>query len=80
MFYWLLYEQLYPLLSPLRVFQYLTVRIALASLTAMFLCMVLGPFLIRKLRQLQIGQYIREEGPKSHQKKAALPRWAACWW
>lgn len=73
MFYWLLYEQLYPLLSPLRVFQYLTVRIALASLTAMFLCMVLGPFLIRKLRQLQIGQYIREEGPKSHQKKAGTP-------
>ncbi|MCW5965242.1 MAG: phospho-N-acetylmuramoyl-pentapeptide-transferase [Bryobacterales bacterium] len=73
MFYWLLYEQLYPLLSPMRVFQYLTVRIALASLTAMFLCMVLGPFLIRKLRQLQIGQYIREEGPKSHQKKAGTP-------
>lgn len=73
MFYWLLYEQLFPLLSPLRVFQYLTVRVALASLTAMFLCMVLGPFLIRKLRDLQIGQYIREEGPKSHQKKAGTP-------
>jgi phospho-N-acetylmuramoyl-pentapeptide-transferase len=73
MFYWLLYEQLFPMLSPMRVFGYLTVRVALASLTALFICMVLGPFLIRKLRHLQIGQYIREEGPKSHQKKAGTP-------
>ena len=39
----------------------------------MFLCVVLGPWLINKLRQFQIGQFIREEGPKSHQKKAGTP-------
>jgi phospho-N-acetylmuramoyl-pentapeptide-transferase len=42
-------------------------------LTALFLCIALGPWLINKLRQFQIGQYIREEGPKSHQKKAGTP-------
>jgi phospho-N-acetylmuramoyl-pentapeptide-transferase len=73
MLYWLLFEQLYPHFSPARVFQYATVRTALASLTALFLSIVLGPWVIRKLREFQIGQYIREEGPKSHQKKAGTP-------
>jgi phospho-N-acetylmuramoyl-pentapeptide-transferase len=73
MLYWLLFEQLQPYFSPLRIFGYLTFRVALASLTALFLCIVLGPFLIDRLRHLQIGQYIREEGPKSHQKKAGTP-------
>ena len=59
--------------SPFRVFRYTTFRTAFASLTALFLCIVLGPWLIGKLRQFQIGQYIREEGPKSHQKKAGTP-------
>src|ERR1043166_1462099 len=70
MLYYLLYEKLFPLVSPFRVFRYNTFRTAFASLTALFLCIVLGPWLIQKLRQCQIGQYIREEGPKSHQKKA----------
>lgn len=73
MLYWLLFEQLQPYFSPMRIFGYLTFRVALASLTALFLCIVLGPFLIDRLRHLQIGQYIREEGPKSHQKKAGTP-------
>jgi phospho-N-acetylmuramoyl-pentapeptide-transferase len=73
MLYWLLYEQLQRYVSPLRVFRYTTFRTAFASLTALFLCVVLGPWLIQKLRQFQIGQYIREEGPKSHQKKAGTP-------
>src|ERR1700750_538308 len=73
MLYWLLYEQLQPYVSPFRVFRYVTFRTALASRTALFLCIVLGPWLINKLRQFQIGQYIREEGPKSHQKKAGTP-------
>ena len=70
MLYYLLYEQLFKYVSPFRVFRYTTFRTAFASLTALFLCVVLGPWLIRKLREFQIGQYIREEGPKSHQKKA----------
>src|ERR1041384_378887 len=73
MLYFLLYEQLYRYVSPLRVFRYVTFRTAFASLTALFLCVALGPWLINRLRQFEIGQYIREEGPKSHQKKAGTP-------
>src|SRR5919205_3185421 len=73
MLYWLLYEKLSPIVSPFRVFSYTTSRTAFASLTALFLCIVLGPWLINRLRQFEIGQYIREEGPKSHQKKAGTP-------
>jgi len=73
MLYYLLYERLQPYVSPFRVFRYTTFRTAFASLTALFLCIALGPWLINRLRQFQIGQYIREEGPKSHQKKAGTP-------
>jgi phospho-N-acetylmuramoyl-pentapeptide-transferase len=73
MLYYLLYEQLHRTFSPFRVFRYTTFRTAFASLTALFLCIVLGPWLIDKLRQFQIGQHIREDGPKSHQKKAGTP-------
>jgi len=73
MLYFLLYEKLQKHISGFRVFQYITFRTAFASLTALFLCIALGPWLINKLRQFQIGQYIREEGPKSHQKKAGTP-------
>ncbi len=73
MLYWLLYERLYPAVSPFRVFRFVTSRTLFASLTSLFLCVLLGPWLIRKLREFQIGQHIREEGPKSHQKKAGTP-------
>jgi phospho-N-acetylmuramoyl-pentapeptide-transferase len=73
MLYFLLYEQLYRHFSPFRLFSYVTARTAFASLTALFLCVALGPWLINRLREFQIGQYIREEGPKSHQKKAGTP-------
>lgn len=73
MLYYLLYEQLYRYVSPFRVFRYTTFRTGFASLTALFLCIALGPWLINRLRQFQIGQYIREEGPQSHQKKAGTP-------
>src|ERR1700688_4278393 len=73
MLYYLLYEKLFTYVSPFRVFRYTTFRTAFASLTALFLCIALGPWLISRLREFQIGQYIREEGPKSHQKKAGTP-------
>ncbi len=73
MLYWLFYEVLFPHFSPFRIFQYQTFRTSGASLTALFLGIVLGPWMIRKLREFQIGQHIREEGPKSHQKKAGTP-------
>jgi phospho-N-acetylmuramoyl-pentapeptide-transferase len=73
MLFYLFYYLLHPYWSPLNVFRYITVRTALASLTALFLSMVLGPWVIRRLRAMQIGQYIREEGPKSHHTKAGTP-------
>ena len=73
MFYWLFYEKLFHYFPPFRLFQYSTVRTAMASITALLLSIVLGPWLIARLRQYQIGQHIREEGPKSHQKKAGTP-------
>ena len=73
MLYYLLTEVLRRYVSALNVFRYITVRTVYASLTAMFLALVFGPWLIRKLRELQIGQFIREEGPEEHKKKAGTP-------
>ncbi|MBI3695111.1 MAG: phospho-N-acetylmuramoyl-pentapeptide-transferase [Acidobacteria bacterium] len=73
MLYYLLYQKLFPIISPFRVFGYITFRTAFASLTALAICLVLGPWLIQKLRQFQIGQIVREEGPKSHQAKEGTP-------
>ena len=73
MLYWLFYEKLFHSFTPFREFGYVTFRTASASLTALFLCIALGPWLIGRLRHFQIGQYIREEGPKSHMKKAGTP-------
>src|SRR6266705_4237515 len=79
MLYHILYEFLYPLnhlwapLRVLNVFNYITFRTAYASLTALLISLLLGPWLIARLREFQIGQHIREEGPKSHQAKAGTP-------
>jgi len=71
--YWLLYQKLFAYFSPFRIFRYVTFRTAFASLTAMFMTLIVGPAVIRQLREFQIGQFIREEGPKGHQKKAGTP-------
>jgi phospho-N-acetylmuramoyl-pentapeptide-transferase len=74
-----LYEFLSPggaYLSPLKIFnviQYVSFRTAAATLTALMVSLLLGPWLIRRLQEFQIGQHIREEGPKSHQAKAGTP-------
>ena len=73
MLYWLLYQRLFAHFPPFRIFRYVTFRTAFASLTALFMGMIIGPAIIRQLRDFQIGQYIREEGPKGHQKKAGTP-------
>ena len=73
MLYWLLYEKLFPFFHPFRIFRYLTFRTAFASLTALLIGLFIGPYVIQKLREFQIGQYIREEGPQSHQKKSGTP-------
>jgi phospho-N-acetylmuramoyl-pentapeptide-transferase len=80
MLHYFLYEFLYlhfnkttPQLKVLNVFGYITFRTAVASLTALTISLALGPWLINRLREFQIGQHIREEGPKSHQTKAGTP-------
>ncbi|MFZ3045741.1 MAG: phospho-N-acetylmuramoyl-pentapeptide-transferase [Desulfatirhabdiaceae bacterium] len=72
----MLYLLLYPLhtsFSIFNVFRYITFRTIYASLTAFLICFILGPWVIRQLSSLQVRQYIREEGPKSHQAKAGTP-------
>jgi phospho-N-acetylmuramoyl-pentapeptide-transferase len=72
MLYWLLY----PLASRVpafNVFRYITFRSAMSAVTAMLVALMLGPPMIRWLKRAQIGQSIREEGPKSHLAKAGTP-------
>ncbi|HEY4932778.1 MAG TPA: phospho-N-acetylmuramoyl-pentapeptide-transferase [Terriglobales bacterium] len=75
MLYWLLYQKGFVVLhiGPFRIFRYLTFRTAFASLTALFMGLVIGPAVVRRLRDFQIGQYIREDGPQAHQRKAGTP-------
>src|SRR3984957_15950763 len=73
MLYWLGYEKLYHLYTPFRVFQYTTFRTGMAFFTAMLLSILMGPWLIARLREFQIGQHIREDGPKPPLKKAGTP-------
>lgn len=72
----MLYHLLYPLhttISAFNIFRYITFRTIYASLTAFLICVLLGPWVIRKLSKMQIGQYIREDGPQNHIKKAGTP-------
>src|SRR5262245_42861536 len=62
-----------PQISVLNVTRYITFRTAAASMTALAISLVLGPWLIRRLREFQIGQVIRQEGPQSHRAKAGTP-------
>ncbi|PIF02936.1 MAG: phospho-N-acetylmuramoyl-pentapeptide-transferase [Desulfococcus sp.] len=72
----MIYHLLYPLhtsFSALNVFRYITFRSIYAALTAFILCFFMGPWFIRKLRELQVGQYVRDDGPRSHLEKAGTP-------
>jgi phospho-N-acetylmuramoyl-pentapeptide-transferase len=71
--YWLLYEKLFPFFHPFRIFRYLTFRTAFATLTALLIALFIGPWVIEKLREFQIGQYVRADGPQSHLKKSGTP-------
>ncbi|HEY1766834.1 MAG TPA: phospho-N-acetylmuramoyl-pentapeptide-transferase [Terracidiphilus sp.] len=73
MLYWLLYEKLFPYFHPFRIFRYLTFRTAFASLTALLIALFIGPYVIQKLREFQIGQFVRDDGPQSHLKKTGTP-------
>ena len=72
----MIYHLLYPLhttFSFFNVFRYITFRTIFASITALLICLVVGPWLIRKLQSLQIDQQIREDGPQSHLVKKGTP-------
>ncbi|MGZ8711453.1 MAG: phospho-N-acetylmuramoyl-pentapeptide-transferase, partial [Thermoanaerobaculia bacterium] len=72
MLYHLLY-QLRDVFVGFGVFRYITFRTAFAALTALLISLILGPWLIERMRHIKLGQFIREEGPKSHQAKAGTP-------
>ncbi|WP_027715928.1 phospho-N-acetylmuramoyl-pentapeptide-transferase [Desulfuromonas sp. TF] len=72
----MLYHFLYPLhteFSVLTVFRFITFRTIYATITALVISFILGPWLIQKLSSLQIGQSIRKVGPESHFKKEGTP-------
>ncbi len=72
----MLYHFLYPLtdhFSAFNLFRYITFRSAGATVTAIIICLILGPFFINLLRKYQISETIRTEGPSSHQKKSGTP-------
>ena len=72
MLYWLLYP-LREIIPAFNVFRYITFRIAAAIVTALVLSWLLGPWFIRQLRRLSVGQNIRDVGPQAHQVKAGTP-------
>jgi phospho-N-acetylmuramoyl-pentapeptide-transferase len=72
----MLYQYLFSMAdqySALNVFRYITVRTFISFFTAFLLCWMWGPFFIRRLKDYQIGQSIRDDGPQSHKKKAGTP-------
>ncbi len=72
----MLYDLLYPLhtdISFFNIFRYITFRTIYGGLTAFTLCFVLGPWAIKKLSRLQIGQIIQKDGPQTHLEKEGTP-------
>ena len=72
----MLYHLLYPLhidYSFFNVFRYITFRTIYATVTALVICFIVGPWLIQKLQAMRIGQPIREDGPNSHLAKQGTP-------
>ena len=72
----MLYHFLYPLSvhhTLFNVFQYITFRTIYASLTALVLSFIIGPIIIKKLQNMQVGEVIRRNGPETHLKKAGTP-------
>jgi phospho-N-acetylmuramoyl-pentapeptide-transferase len=72
----MIYHLIYPLyahLAVLNVFRYITFRTIYATLTALLISLIIAPWFIRKVGQYQVKQYIRDDGPASHQNKAGTP-------
>ncbi len=72
----MLYHIFYPLANNIKlfnIFRYLTFRTIYAMITALVVCFILGPWIIRKLESLQARQVIRTDGPESHLQKQGTP-------
>nr|NIM99113.1 phospho-N-acetylmuramoyl-pentapeptide-transferase [candidate division Zixibacteria bacterium] len=72
----MLYHLLFPLSKIFilfNLFRYITFRTAGATLTALLISLILGPIIIRKLKEKQVSEKIREEGPSTHQVKEGTP-------
>ena len=72
----MLYHLLYPLhttWSVFNVFRYITFRTIYATVTAFLVCFIVGPWMIRKLAAMQVGQYIQNDGPQTHLPKEGTP-------
>lgn len=73
MLYYLLFEKLRQFFSPFNVFKYITFRAAYAAITALIICLVLGPYVIKKLKRMKVGETIRWEIQDTHNHKAGTP-------
>jgi len=62
----------------LNVFRYITFRTILSALTALIICFIFGGWTIKRLRAMQVGQYIRDDGPPSHKSKEGTPTMGGC--
>ena len=72
----MLYHLLYPLkdyFGPLNLFRYITFRAVYAGALSLFICLFLGPWVIKKIKKMSLGQNIRDEVPKQHQTKTGTP-------
>ena len=63
-------EQFFP---AFRVFQYVSFRSIVATLTSLLIVLLMSPYMIRKLKLMQIGQTVRNDGPQTHLKKTGTP-------
>ena len=73
MVYYLFFEILREYFPPFNIFRYISFRAIYATITALTISLVFGPFVIHKLKQFKIKQFIRDDGPKTHQDKAGTP-------
>jgi len=69
-----LFEYLSEFFGPFRVVEFLSTRAILATLTSLIFSLILGPRFINKMKDIQVGQVIREEGPETHLSKQGTPR------
>jgi len=65
-------------ISSLNVFRYITFRTILSALTALMICLFFGGWVIKRLRMMQVSQYIRDDGPPNHKAKKGTPTMGGC--